>query len=127
MTSNQRAQQLEDRLVDFAVRCITVAEHLPKTYGGQHFAKQIIRSGSAPALLYGEARGAESSKDFRHKSSIVLKELRETHINLRIIAEANYLADHLLGDIIAETNELISLFVATIRTLDRKSGNARSH
>ena len=121
MNSTQKAQQLEDRLIDFAVRIIKVADSLSSSYGGQHFSKQIIRSGSAPALLYGEARGAESLKDFRHKSSLVLKELRETIINLKIISRAKLIRADLLNSVISENNELISIFVATVRSLDKKS------
>ncbi|OAV43808.1 four helix bundle protein [Lewinella sp. 4G2] len=125
MTSNQKAQILEDRLIAFAIRIIKVADNLPKTFSGQHFSKQIVRSGSAPALLYGEARGAQSDKDFRHKSSIALKELRETYINLKIILGAKYLSDHRLKDLIVENNELISIFVATVRSLDKKLNAGR--
>ena len=127
MTSNQRAQELENRLVHFAVRIVRVADSLPKSYSGQHFARQIVRSGSSPALNYGEARGSESDKDFRHKVAIALKELRETHINLRIIGQSELLSAIDLKDIVSENNQLISIFVATIRSLDRKSGNERSH
>ena len=127
MTSNQRAQQLEERLIAFAVRIVRVADKLPKTYSGQHFARQVVRSGSSPALNYGEARGSESSKDFRHKCAIVLKELRETYINLQIVQRADLLKQVDLTQLIDENNQLISLFVATIRSLDRKSGKARSH
>ena len=126
MTSNQRAQQLEDRLIQFAVRIIAVSDNLPKTFSGQHFSKQIVRSGSAPALLYGEARGAQSDKDFRHKCSIALKELRETAINLKIILGAKYISDVKLSDLAKENNELISIFVATVRTMDRKLDINRS-
>ena len=47
---------LEDRLVDFAVLILNLAEKPPKSYAGIHLAKQIIRSGTSPALQYGEAR-----------------------------------------------------------------------
>jgi four helix bundle protein len=127
MTGNERAQALEERLIDFAVRIVKLTDRLPKTYSGQHFGKQIVRSGSSPALNYGEARASESSKDFRHKCAIALKELRETYINLQIIEQAGLLPKVNLAHLIDENNQLISLFVATIRSLDRKSGNARSH
>ena len=121
MTSNQRAIQLEDRLIDFCVRILKISEKLPNTYAGQHFCKQIVRSGSAPALLYGEARGAESNKDFRHKISVALKELRETHINLRIIQRKGFIDTERLMGILDENNQLISIFVATARSLDKKA------
>ena len=69
--------ELEDRLIDFAVRIINVVEALPSSKAGNHVAGQLIRSGTAPAPNYGEAQSAESRKDFIHKMKIALKELRE--------------------------------------------------
>ncbi len=59
---------LEDRLVDFAVRIINVVEALPTSKAGNHIAGQLISSGTAPAPNYGEAQNAESRKDFIHKN-----------------------------------------------------------
>ena len=125
MTPKQRNEELEKRLIDYTVRILNVAEQLPGTYAGQHFAKQIIRSGSSPALHFGEARGAESRKDYRHKLSILVKEVRETHINLRIICRKQYIPEHLLEEIIDESNQIISIFTATIRTLDKNDKTAK--
>ena len=110
--------QLEQRLIDFAVRIVRLSSDLPNNFAGQHFGKQVLRSGSSPALNYGEARSAESRKDFRHKCSIVLKELRETHINLRIIDKSSIYAKATLAGLIDENNQLISIFVSIIRSVD---------
>lgn len=77
------ADELEDRLVNFAVRIIRLSVKLPLTPAGRHIAGQILRSGTSPAPNYGEARGAESHADFIHKVRVVLKELNETSIWLR--------------------------------------------
>lgn len=79
-----QADELEERLVDFAVRIVRLSSSLPKTPAGRHIAGQILRSGTSPAPNYGEARGAESHADFVHKLRIVLKELNETSIWLRV-------------------------------------------
>ena len=76
--------ELEERLIDFAVSIIQIADTVPKTHAGKHLAGQIVRSGTSPALNYGEAQAGESKKDFIHKMKICLKELRETIINLKI-------------------------------------------
>jgi four helix bundle protein len=73
-----QADQLEERLIDFAVRIIKLCNRLPKTPAGKHVSGQILRCGTSPAPNYGEARGAESRADFIHKVSIVFKELNET-------------------------------------------------
>ncbi|MEM9280225.1 MAG: four helix bundle protein [Verrucomicrobiota bacterium] len=59
-----QADELEDRLIDFAVRIVKVADALPKTSVGKHFANQLMRAGTSPAPNYAEARGAESKADF---------------------------------------------------------------
>ena len=117
---NAKSAQLEQRLIDFAVRIVRLAADLPGSFAGAHFGKQILRSGSAPALLYGEARAAESDKDFRHKCSIALKELRETHINLKIITQSGLYPTDRLVDLLDENNQLIGIFVRTVRTMDTK-------
>ena len=80
---------LNDRLISFAVLAIDIADCLPKSLAGLHIAGQLVRSGTSPALNYGEAQSAESRNDFIHKMKIALKELRETFISLKII-KRNY-------------------------------------
>ena len=120
LNNAQRAAELEQRLIDFAVRIVRLSADLPKSFAGQHFAKQVLRSGSAPALHYAEARGGESDKDFRHKCSIALKELRETHVNLRIVDQSGLYERSALASILDEANQLVSIFVAIVRSLDKK-------
>ena len=88
MSKDWKTFDLEDRLIDFAVRIIRIAESLPKTRIGKHIAGQIVRCGTSPAPNYGEAQGAESRADFVHKVKICLKELRETRVWLLMIVKA---------------------------------------
>ena len=67
MPKGNRKFDLEERLIDFAVRIIRTAESLPKTRAGNHISGQIIRCGTSPAPNYGEAQSAESRADFIHK------------------------------------------------------------
>ena len=111
---------LEERLIDFAVLIIKVSEHVKKTNAGIHLSGQIVRSGTSPALNYGEAQAAESRKDFIHKVKIVLKELRETFVNLKIIKKCELCTNKdLLENALKENNELISIFVKTVETAKR--------
>jgi four helix bundle protein len=113
---------LEERLIDFAVQVISIGEELPRTEAGRYLSGQIIRSGMSPALVYGEAQSAESRKDFIHKISIMLKELRETRINMKIILKKGFLKDRdLLRNGLQEVNELISIFVKSLQTV-KKNG-----
>ena len=115
-SSQSRADELENRLIDSAVRIVRLAASLPKTAAGKHIAGQILRSGTSPAPNYGEARGAESHADFVHKLKIVLKELNETSIWLRIIERSQLMKQELLVDISGESRELCRIFTASLRT-----------
>lgn len=111
-----KPQDLEERLIEFASRIIDMAEALPQSATAKHLGGQILRSGTSPALNYGEAQAAESRDDFVHKMKVCLKELRETHISLKLIAKRNWFAEGKLGPLINENNELVSMFVASIKT-----------
>jgi four helix bundle protein len=99
--------ELEDRLIDFAASIIIVASKFEKNYAGNHLSGQIIRSGTSPALNYGEAQSAESSKDFIHKMGICLKIIEKAKLSTEI---------NDLQNAKKEVNELISIFVASIKT-----------
>jgi len=107
---------LEERLIDFAVRIIRITESLPKTRVGNHIAGQLIRCGTSPAPNYGEAQSAESRADFIHKMKVCLKELRETRVWLLMIVKASLMKPAKLEPIINENYELISIFVTSIKT-----------
>ena len=112
-----REFDLEDRLIEFAVRMIRVAESLPRTPVGNHIRGQLSRSGTSPAPNYGEAQSAESRSDFVHKLKIVLKELRETRVWLLMIIRAELIKPvATLDPLIQETDELISIFVTSVKT-----------
>ena len=121
MSKNSRKFDLEERLIDFAVRIIRTAESLPKTKVGNHISGQLIRCGTSPAPNYGEAQSAESRADFIHKMKICLKELRETRVWLLMIERASLLKPaSKLELLIDENNELISIFVKSVSTAKQK-------
>ena len=110
-------QELEERLTDFAVLVIKLSAKLPRNRVGLILCNQIAKSGTSAALNYGEVRGAQSRKDFIHKSQIVLKELRETYVCLKIIQKSDLIKrENGLPDVLSECNELVSIFVKSVRT-----------
>ena len=111
---------LEERLITFAVSVIGIAEHMKKTFAGTHLSGQLIRYSSSAALNYGEAQSAESRKDFIHKLKVVLKELRETFVNLKLVHKTKlYADDNHIPSILSENNELISIFVTSLETASK--------
>ena len=111
---------LEERLLEYSVRIIKIVEQLPNTIAGRHVAGQLLRSGTSPYPNHGEAQAAESPKDFIHKLRISLKELRETERSLKLIQRVPFIKKPgLLNDILKETEELIKIFVSSIKTVER--------
>ena len=117
VSTKTRRFDLEERLIDYSVLIAEIVETMPNTRAGNHYAGQLIRSGTSPALNYAEAQSGESRKDFIHKLKIVLKELRETTVCLRIINRTNlFKSKESIQQAINESNELISIFVKSIET-----------
>ena len=115
--SKYKEYDLEDRLIDFAIRIIKLAERLPNTYIGNHIKGQILRSGTSPAPNYGEAQGAESRVDFIHKVKLSLKELKETRVWLKIIIKAEIITPVTkITPLLKENEELISILFTSIET-----------
>jgi four helix bundle protein len=111
-----KGDELEKRFIAFAAQILSISAKLPKTPQGRHICMQIVRSGTAPAANYGEARGAESRSDFIHKLGIVLKELNETAIWLEVISQTSVLQPDQIVAILAENRELAKIIGASIRT-----------
>ncbi len=121
MQKEKTVYDLEDRLIDFAVQIIYLAESLPKTKAGNHIAGQLIRCGTSPAPNYGEAQSAESRSDFIHKMKICLKELRETRVWLKMLIRMDLLKNNSkIEPLYEENNQLISIFNKSIITAKSK-------
>src|SRR6188508_3286098 len=115
-TTPSKEDQLERRLVIFASDIVSLSSKLPKSPQGRHICGQILRSGTAAAANYGEARAAESRADFIHKLKIVSKELNETTIWLDVIAQSSLLDPDTTAPIVAENRELCRVIAASIKT-----------
>jgi four helix bundle protein len=114
-----RKYDLEDRLVKFAIMILEACDLLPNTRAANNIEHQLSKSGTAPALMYGEAQAAESRADFIHKMKILLKELRETRISLRIILENPIVKHEKIETAFKEYSELIGIFSKSITTANK--------
>jgi len=83
-----KGDDIEARLVAFAVDVLGLCERLPKNPEGNHIGGQLLRSGTSGAPNYAESRAAESAVDFIHKLGLVLKELNESRVWLEMIKRA---------------------------------------
>ena len=118
---NQTKYDLENRLLEYSVKIIKIVDQLLNSRVGNHIAGQLVRSGTSPYPNHGEAQAAESPKDFVHKLRISLKELRETQRWLKLIQRVPLLKQpEKIDMVLEETEELIKIFVASIRTAEKK-------
>jgi len=112
---------LEERLLEYAVRVIRLVDALPATRAGRHVADQLLRCGTSPLANHGELQGAESRKDFIHKLGLCLKEIRETRRWLRLIHRVPLVAPAKIEQLLDETEALIKIFAASIRTAEKNA------
>ncbi|RLD78082.1 MAG: four helix bundle protein [Bacteroidetes bacterium] len=111
----------ENRLINFSTLVLLVCDSIKRTEAGNHLRSQLIRSGTSVSLNYGEAQSAESLKDHHHKLSIILKELRESFINMKLIKKNNLSKNEaILEKTLDENNQLIAIFVKSIQTVRKK-------
>jgi four helix bundle protein len=112
----------EERLLDYAVRIIRLVDALPSTRTGRHIADQLLRCGTSPLANHGELQAAESRSDFIHKLGVCLKEVREARRWLRLVHRVPLLAPSKIDPLLGETEALIKIFSASIRTAEKNKG-----
>jgi len=113
---SRTSDDLAERLLEFAARVGKVVDALPDSRLGRHIAGQLVRSGTSPAPNYAEACGAESRRDFVHKLSIALKELRESRCWIQLIIKAELLPEQRLSEILDECEQLCAIVAKSIVT-----------
>ena len=114
--SARKGADIEERLLEFAVRAGKAVDALPNTRLGRHIAGQLVRSGTSPAPNYAEACAAESKKDFIHKLAIVLKELRESCVWIRLIVKSELIPEQRLEPLLDECNQLCKIIAKSLVT-----------
>jgi len=112
---------LEDRLLDFSACIIRLVDALPNTRAANHVAGQLLRCGTSPYGNHGEVEAAESRRDFVHKLRICLKELKESRRWLRLLQKAALVPERKMLAILGETEELIKIFFASVRTAEKNA------
>ncbi len=111
----QKKFDLEDRFVELAANIAVFCKDLPRDFTGQYYGNQLLRSGGSAALNFGEAQGTITNKDYRHKASTTLKELKESRVNLRILDKIQYGGTPTRTYLLDETEQLIKIMHVIIR------------
>lgn len=114
--SSSKPRDLRTRTKEFALRIIKLYASLPKTTEPQVIGKQLLRSGTSVGAHYREADRAKSTPDFISKMEGGLQELDETAYWLELLVDGDIIPANKLADLQKETDELIAIFVASVKT-----------
>jgi len=123
-TAGAEPQNILERTFDFAVRIVKLSGKLDERPGvGRVMMSQILRSGTSVPSNVEEAQAAQSKADFISKMSIALKEARETHLRLRLLATAKIVNEAALQSMIIEADEIKRIIGAIIVSTRRNSSS----
>ena len=110
--------QLESRLISFTIDVFQSTKSFKKSFFIDTITKQLIRASVSVSLNYGEAQFAQSRKDFIHKLSLVLKELKECLVCIKLIELSGEMSSpKQLRKLFDENEELVKIFSKTKSTL----------
>ncbi len=107
---------LQERMINFAVRIIKMVDSMPNSISGMALARQIVRSGTSPSANYRAACIAKSDKDFVNKLKMVEEELDETSHWLTLIMRSEMMKVSRIQPLHQECCELLSIIVKSIVT-----------
>jgi four helix bundle protein len=113
-------EQIQKRTKQIGLEVIKLIDELPNKPSGWAIAKQIVRSATSVGANYRAACRAKSTADFINKLKIVEEEADETHYWLEVLEESNLLDVQRTENIKKEVNEIVSIIVASIKTMRAK-------
>ncbi|MBT3389120.1 MAG: four helix bundle protein [Chloroflexi bacterium] len=114
-------KELRVRTKEYALRIIRLYRSLPHSGESGVIGKQILRSGTSVGAQYREAYRAKSPRDFINKMEGSLQELDETAFWIELLIEAEIMPEERMAELAKETDELIAIFVASIKTAKKNS------
>jgi four helix bundle protein len=118
-------QEFKQRTKALGLRVIKLVSSLPKNTVSEVIGKQLIRSGTSVGANYRAACRARSTADLIAKLRIVEEEADECLYWMELIVEAKLVDVANLRSIMSETNEILAMTVASIKTLIAKNPTAR--
>ena len=110
------SEAMKRRTKLFALRILKLYQSLPKTGEAHILGKQALRSGTSIGANYCAACRGRSRAEFVAKLGIILEEADETVFWLDLLQESAIFPESKLKDLCKEANELVAIFVASVRT-----------
>ena len=108
--------QLKKRTKEFAKNIIRLCRNLPNNREGRLIGNQLFRSGTSVAANYRADCRGRSKAEFVSKLAIVEEEADETMFWLELIQEMSICKVPLVDDLLRESDEIVAIIVASIRT-----------
>ena len=116
------SEALKLRTKDFALRVLRLYRSLPRTQEARILGTQHLRCSTSIGANYRAACRGRSRAEFAAKLGIVLEEADETVFWLELFQEGNIFPAEKLRDLVKEANELVSIFVSSVRTAKEVRG-----
>ena len=110
-------QDFKRRTKQLALRVIRLVESLPRKQSAETIGKQLLRSAMSVGANYRAACRGKSSADVLHKWAIVEEEADESLYWMELLVESKVISEARLANLMVETNEIIAMTVASIKTL----------
>ena len=112
-------RDLRERLKDYSLRIIRLHCALPKTRPARVLGGQLLRSGTSAGAHHREGTRARSSAEFISKMEVGLQELEETAYWLELLVGSGAVPEAQRRGLMGETDELIAIFTASVKTAKR--------
>jgi four helix bundle protein len=121
---------IKRRTKQIGLEIIKLVDELPNKPYAWEISRQIIRSSTSVGANYRASCRAKSTPDFINKLKIVEEEADETIYWLEILEESKLIESSRVEPIKKETDEILSIIVASLKTLrdkeNRKFQNPQS-
>ena len=114
-------QLFKDRTKRLGLEFISLVEKLPKTRTADVISRQLIRSGTSIGANYRSACRGRSTADVIAKFRIVEEEADESIYWTELLVSSNLVPAKRVEKLLRETDEIIAIIVASIRTLRRRT------
>ena len=108
--------QIKYRTKQIGLKVIKLIDDFPNKPSALAIARQLVRSSTSIGANYRAACRAKSIPDFINKLKIVEEETNETLYWLEILEESSLIQKDKISDLIKETDEILSIIVASINT-----------
>ena len=110
-------EQFKARTRQLALEIIQLVESLPRSRTADVIGRQLLRSGTSIGANYRAACRGKSKADVISKLAIVEEEADESIYWLELLIEAKIVELSRVESLLKETNEIVAMVVASIKTL----------